>query len=161
MPHKEKPIPRDPHEPHELHGKPPRGEKPRCRRRRFPAVLLLFLLLAAIIAALIIFKPFGGNGFGLGGNGNSQSSGSVSDSASESDSSESNTALIRIDGNDIFLDGEQCENAAALKDKITALGTEKDYELDHSAAIKSTYDEIKQVLSELENALDIKVNYNE
>lgn len=161
MPHKEKPISHDPHEPH---GKPPRGEKPRRRRRRFPAALLLFLLLAAIIAALIIFKPFGGNGFGLGGNGNggdSQSSGSVSDSTPESDSSESHTAIIRIDGNDIFLDGEQYENAAVLKDKITALGVKKDYELDHSAAIKSTYDEVKQVLSELENALDIKVNYNE
>lgn len=160
MPRKEKPIPHEPHDNHDLHGKPPREEKPKRRRRRFPFGLFLFLLLALIVAALIIFKPFGGNGFGLGG-GDSRSSGSVSGSVPESDSSESNTAIIRIDGNDIFLDGEQCENAAALKDKITALGTKKDYELDHSSAIKSTYDEVKQVLSELENALDIKVNYNE
>lgn len=69
--------------------------------------------------------------------------------------------MVRINGNDIFLDGEQCENASALKNLITALGTKKDYEFDHSAAIKSTYDEVKQVLTELENALDIKVNYNE
>lgn len=164
MPRKEKIVPHDPHEPH---GKPPREEKPRRRRRGAPAALTLFLLLAIIIAALIILKPFGGNGFGLGGDGNNvnsgdnQSSGSVSGSVPESDSSQSNVAVIRIDGNDIFLDGEQCENADALKDKITALGTKKDYELDHSAAIKSTYDEVKQVLSELENALDIKVNYNE
>ncbi|MBD5383849.1 MAG: hypothetical protein HDR72_02470 [Ruminococcaceae bacterium] len=164
MPRKEKALPHDPHEPH---GKPPREEKPKRRRRRFPVILFLLLLLAVIIALLIVLKPFGGNGFGVGGNGNNvnsgdgQSSGSVSDSIPESDSSQSNIAVIRIDGNDIFLDGEQCENAAALKDKITTLGTKKDYELDHSAAIKSTYDEVKQVLSELENALDIKVNYNE
>lgn len=69
--------------------------------------------------------------------------------------------MVRIYGNDIFLDGEQCENAAALKNVITALGTKKDYELNHSAAKKTTYDEVKQVLTELENALDIKVNYNE
>lgn len=163
-------MPRKEKETHpEPHGKPPRGEKPRRRRRGFPVVLTLLLLLAVIIAVLIIFKPFGGSGFGLGGIGNNISSGdnansqdgSASDSTPESDSSQSNVAVIRIDGNDIFLDGEQCENAAALKDKITALGTKKDYELDHSAAIKSTYDEVKQVLSELENALDISVNYNE
>lgn len=143
--------------------KPPKEERPRRRRRGFPVILLLILILLAIIAVLMIFKPFGGDGFGLGG-GNSGStpvSPDVSGSAPVSDSSETNIAVIRIDGNDIFLDGEKCENAAALKDKITALGTKKDYEIDHSAAIKATYDEVKQVLTELENALDIKVNYNE
>jgi len=139
--------------------KPPKEPKPRRRRRGLPIGLLFILLLAAIIAALIIFKPFGGDGFGFGGgdSGGSEVSGSVP----VSDSSESNIAVIRIDGNDIFLDGEKCENAAALKDKITEIGTKKDYEIDHSAAIKATYDEVKQTLSELENALDIKVNYNE
>ncbi|MBD5130305.1 MAG: hypothetical protein HDT43_10375 [Ruminococcaceae bacterium] len=143
---------------------PHHGEKPKRRRRGAPAALILLLLLVIIIALLIIFKPFGGNGFGLGGNdgssGDGQSS-SVSDSVPESDSSQPSVAVIKIDGNDIFLDGEQCENAAALKEKITVIANTKDYELDHSAAIKSTYDEVKQVLSELENALNITVNYNE
>ncbi len=145
--------------------KPPKEPKPRRRRRGLPIGLLFILLLAAIIAALIIFKPFGGDGFGFGGGNSGGSGGSsgseVSGSVPASDSSESNIAVIRIDGNDIFLDGEKCENAAALKDKITEIGTKKDYEIDHSAAIKATYDEVKQALSELENALDIKVNYNE
>ena len=143
--------------------KPPKEERPKRRRRGFPVILLLILLLVALIAVLLIFKPFGGDGFGLGG-GNSGSTSVSSDTSGSvpvSDSSESNIAVIRIDGNDIFLDGEKCENAAALKDKITALGTKKDYEIDHSAAIKAAYDEVKQVLTELENALDIKVNYNE
>ena len=145
---------------------PHHGEKPKRRRRGAPAALILLLLLVIIIALLIIFKPFGGNGFGLGGNGSDGSSGdgqssSVSDSVPESDSSQPSVAVIKIDGNDIFLDGEQCENAAALKEKITVIANTKDYELDHSAAIKSTYDEVKQVLSELENALNITVNYNE
>lgn len=142
--------------------KPPREEKPRCRRRGIPIGLLFVLLLAALVAVLIIFKPFGGDGFGIGGgNSGGSSSSDVSGSAPVSDSSESNIAVIRVDGNDIFLDGEKCENAAALKEKITAIGTNKDYSVDHSSAIKSTYDEVKQVLDELENALDIKVSYNE
>lgn len=142
--------------------RPPKEEKPRRRRRGLPIGLLLILLLAAVIAVLIIFKPFGGDGFGLGG-GNSGGSVSSDMSGSDpvSDSSESDTVVIRIDGNDIYFDGEKCDNAAALKDKITALGTKKEYSIDHSAAIKSTYDEVKQVLAELENALDIKVSYNE
>ena len=138
-------------------------DRPKRRRRGFPVLLLLILLILAIIAVLLIFKPFGGDGFGLGGGnqGSTPTGSDTSGSAPVSDSSETNIAVIRIDGNDIFLDGEQCENAAALKDKITALGKKKDYEIDHSTAIKSTYDEVKQVLTELENALSIKVNYNE
>ncbi len=142
--------------------RPPKEEKPRRRRRGLPIGLLLTLLLAAVIAVLIIFKPFGGNGFGLGvGNSGSSVSSDVSGSDPVSDSSESDTVVIRIDGNDIYFDGEKCDNAAALKDRITSLGTKKEYSIDHSAAIKSTYDEVKQVLAELENALDIKVSYNE
>lgn len=153
MPHKGK----DHGEPH---GKPPREEKPKRRRRGAPVLLLFILLLALIVALLIYFKPFGGNGFGFGGGGG-DSQGSGTASTPVSDSPQSNIAVIRIDGNDIFLDGEQCENAEALADKITIIGTKKDYELEHSTAIKSTYDEVRQVLTELENALDIKVNYNE
>lgn len=143
--------------------KPSKEERPKRRRRGFPVILLFILLLLALIAVLLIFKPFGGDGFGLGGGNSGSGSGSqdISGSAPVSDSSETNIAVIRIDGNDIYLDGEKCENAAALKDKITALSTKKDYEIDHSAAIKATYDEVKQVLTELENALDINVNYNE
>lgn len=158
---KEKPMPPAPHEPppHD----PPR-EKPRRRRRRFPILLFLILLLLIVIVLLIYFKPFGGNGFGLSGNGGesgSQSStGESVPGAESSSSSESTVAVIRIDGNDIYFDGEKCENVSALKEKITAVGTEKSYELDHSAAIKSTYDEVNQMLTELESALDIKINYN-
>lgn len=142
--------------------KPPKEEKPKRRRKGLPIGLLLFLLLAALIAVLIIFKPFGGDGFGLGGgNSGGSSSTDVSGNAPVSDNSESNIAVIRVDGNDIYLDGEKCENSAALKEKITAIGTNKEYSVDHSSAIKSTYDEVKQVLAELENALDIKVSYNE
>lgn len=154
------------HPSHDPHGEPPRSEKPKRRRRRAPVLPILLLLLVVIIALLLYFKPFGGGlGFG-GGGGTDGDSGSApvsgsSDISDSSDSEVSNIAVIRIDGNDIFLDGEQCENAAALKDKITSIGTQKEYELDHSTAIKSTYDEVKQVLGELENALDIKVNYNE
>lgn len=155
MPHKEERPPRGPH------GKPPRAEK--HRRRRTPVLPVLVLLLIVLIALLVYFKPFGG-GFGFGGGGEtngSPESGGASDSADISDSETSNIAVIRIDGNDIFLDGEQCESADALKDRITAVGTQKEYKVDHSTAIKSTYDEVKQVLSGLENALDIKVDYNE
>ncbi len=162
---KEKPMSPAPHEPppKEPHD---RREKPKRRRRRFPFLLFLILLLVIVIALLIYFKPFGGNGFGVGGNGgeSGSQSGSAVESVPESDSSsssESTVAVIRIDGTDIYFDGEKCENVSALEDKITSVGTNKSYEIDHSTAIKSTYDEVKQKLSELEDALDIKVNYNE
>lgn len=122
-------------------------------------MLLLLLLLAVIAALLIIFKPFGSGGFGFGPGGDSGSN-SQGGSASSVES-QANIAVIRIDGNDIFLDGEKCSSVDDLESKITAIGKNKDYTLDHETAIKSTYDEVKQMLSGLEDALDIKVNYNE
>lgn len=154
MPHKMPPA--EPMEPHEK--KPPKEKRPR-RRRRFPVFLLLLLLLAAIIAYIIIVKPFGSGGFGFGPGGSS-GSGSGSDPGSAVESV-ANTAVIRIDGNDIFLDDSPCKDVSELEEKITAIGTDKDYILDHEKAIKSTYDEVKQMLSGLEEALSIKVNYNE
>lgn len=153
MPHKEPPH----NEPHDK--KPPKEKKPR-RRRGFPVLLLLLLLLAAIAALLIIFKPFGSGGFGFGPGGDSGSD-SQNGSAVSSVESQANVAVIRIDGNDIFLDDEKCASVDDLKSKVIAIGKDKDYELDHKTAIKSTYDEVKQMLSGLEDALDIKVSYNE
>lgn len=151
MPRKEPPH----NEPHDK--KPPKEKKPR-RRRGFPVFLLLLLILAVIAALLIIFKPFGSGGFGPGGDSGSDSQ---NGSAVSSVESKANVAVIRIDGNDIFLDDELCASVDDLKNKITAISKEKDYELDHRTAIKSTYDEVKQMLSGLEDALDIKVSYNE
>ena len=152
MPHKEPPH-------NEPHDKKPPKEK-RRRRRGLPVLLLLLLILALIIALLIIFKPFGSGGFGFGPGGESGSN-SQNSSAVSSEESQTNIAVIRIDGNDIFLDGEKCASVDDLKNKVTEIAKDKDYELDHSTAIKSTYDEVKQMLTGLEDALNIKVNYNE
>lgn len=142
---------------------PPRKEKKR-RRKRGGAVFLIILLLILAILVLLFFNPFGwGNGgaFGLGGQSSSDSSPNNSSAVSDnSEQSAADTVTITIDNEDIYFDGELCDETA-LKEKIISLGTEKKYELEHSRAIKSAYDSVKAILAELEDALGITVNYNE
>lgn len=45
-----------------------------------------------------------------------------------------------------------------LKQKIIDIGTEREYTFVYDNAIKSTYDKVNEVLSELENTLGITIN---
>lgn len=151
------------HENPEAH-KPPRRKKEKRRRHGGAAFLIILLLIIIAVLLLLFFNPFGwggGGAFGLGGgNSSGNSSGDSSVVSDSSDTSAADTVIITIDNEDIYFDGEIC-NETALREKIIALGTDKNYELEHSRAIKSVYDSVKAILVDLEDALGITVNYNE
>lgn len=121
-------------------------------------ILLLVLLLAIIIGVLFFTGILGGGGFGLGGGGGSGSPEGSSDSSASEETS--NIISIRIEESSIYFGDELCADKDELKKKITDTGNTKEYELIHDNAIKSVYDEVIEVLAELETALEIKVNYN-
>lgn len=154
----------DHHEPpHDHHEKP---KKKKHRRRHGGLILVLILIIVILILFLLLFNPFGwggGSGF-LGNKGNesgdntgSSTSAVISDTSSEI----SDTVIIKISENTITIDGQECADENVLKEMVIAIGTTKKYELDHSTAIKDTYDKVKSVLTELQDALNIEVNYNE
>lgn len=143
---------------------PPPPEKPRRRKKRRRLgflIVLLLLLIIAILTLMLINGGFGG-GFGSGSgesgeeNGGSGSSSSISDiretSAPETDTAgeQGSAILIEISSEKITLDGEELENAAALKEKLLSINKEGvTYIIRDSRAVKSVYDEAKAVLDEL------------
>lgn len=147
--------------PPEDHKHKHKHEKHHRRGPRVGTVLLLLLVIA--VGAVVILWQNGlihigkeaGQGAGEGGE-------SVVSSVPESAASEETTVVeIKIDKEKIFLDGKEVASAEELKNKITEIGDKKSYVLVHETAIKATYDDVKSVLTELERALSIKVDYNE
>lgn len=132
------------------------------RRGPRPGTVILLLLVIAVAAVVVLWQnglihigKEAGQGAGEGGT-------SVVSSAPESTASEVSTVVeIKIDKEKIFLDGKEVANAEELKNKITEIGNKKNYVLVHETAIKATYDDVKSVLTELERALSIKVDYND
>lgn len=120
--------------------------------------LLLVVLLVIIIAVLFFTGILGGGGFGLGGGGNSDNVNGGSDTSEVEETS--NIISIRIEESSIYFGDELCADKEELKQKIIDIGNTKEYELIHDNAIKSVYDEVIEVLSELETALELKINYN-
>lgn len=151
------PPPPPPH--HEKHHK---KEK---RRRRGPSFgFIFFLILVLAVAALVVLWKLGYIHIGKeSGDGSGNSGNSYVSSADSSDTSaeESTVIEIRVDQDKIFFDGAELADAEALKAKITEIGDKKTYDYVHDNAIKATHDEVKSVLTELEKALNIKVDYNE
>lgn len=136
------------------------------RRRRGGGAVVVIILIVIIIAAGYILWQNGFFSFGKGsgdgeGSGNAVVSDAAANSAEISAEPESTIAEILIENDKIYFDGEQVASAEELKNKITEIGDKKTYNLIHDTAIKATYDEVKAVLTELERALSIKVNYND
>lgn len=94
-----------------------------------------------------------GNGSGVGSGDSVPTSESISDSSEENHVSE-----IRIDKDKIYFDNELCADENELKQRITDIGTEREYIFVQDHAIKGTYDKVDAVLSELESALGITIN---
>lgn len=150
---------------------PEKHHKREKRRRRGPSFgfILVLLLILAVAAFVILWKNgyihFGKeSGDGAGSGGSSMVSGmdiSETSAPESAESAESSVVEIKVDDEKIFLNGEELANAEELKSKITEIGDKKTYNFVHEGAIKGAYDEVKAVLSDLERALSIKVNYNE
>lgn len=159
----DKNLPPEPHRP------PPPPEKPHKhehRRRGGKGALVVLILIILLVAAGYILWQNGFFSFGKGdgdgeGSGNAVVSNVAVNSAEESAEPESTVVEVKVDNNKIYLDGVEVASAEELKNKITEIGDKKTYNFVHETAIKSTYDEVKAVLSDLERALSIKVNYND
>lgn len=100
----------------------------------------------------------GGNGDGNGAGSGNPASISTSSSNKSVSSQENQYAEIRIEKNDIYFESELCENVDDLKQKIIDYGTTREYVFVYEKAIKATYDEVNEALSELESALGITIN---
>jgi len=156
----EKNLPPEGHQP-----PPPPPHEKHKHRRRGPRVgtVILLLVIIAVAAVVILWQNglihFGReNGQGAGEGGTSV----VSNAADSSETSaESSVVEIKVENEKIYLDGKELANAEELKSKITETGDKKTYNFVHESAIKSAYDDVKAVLSDLERALGIKVNYND
>lgn len=158
--------------PPEGHQSPPdkhhKHEKHHHHRRGPSAGLVLLLLLLLGVAAFFILWQNGFFSFGTGSGGDGSGSGAAvsnvaegSEPGGELSKQEITVVEVKVDNDKIYLDGEQLASAAELKSKITEIGDKKTYNFVHETAIKATYDEVKSVLSDLERALSIKVNYND
>lgn len=146
---------------------PPPHEKRRRHRPHFGTVLLLILILA--VAAVVIlwqngyihFGKDSGQGSGEGGTSIVSNAADSSETENSENSAENTVIEIKVENETIYFGGTELANAEELKNKITETGTGKTYEFIHDSAIKSAYDEVKTVLTDLERALGIKVNYND
>lgn len=123
-------------------------------------IVLGFIVIVAIFGGIALFDPFDWNLFG-GLSGNSGGTNGVPDNSavvqSTAPTKEPGIVEVKIEGNDIFFDGTPCTDANELKQKIIEIGQAKTYLFLHADAIKETYDKVKTVLSELEEALGIVV----
>lgn len=127
------------------------------KRRRGKGILPLLFLALIVFPALYFTGLFGGGDFGFG-----SGIGNESDNTNSMTEAEvvSNIIAIRIEETEIYFGDELCDSTDVLKQKITETSSSKEYELIHDNAIKSVYDEVIGVLSELETALDLTVDYN-
>lgn len=120
---------------------------------KFLGIIGSGLVLVLIVVLLLKFGlPFG-NGMGSG----TASRNSISTTAPSKPNSnkESKISEIRIEENDIYFDDKLVESVDDLKQKITDIGTKREYTFVYDNAIKGTYDEVNGVLVELEKTLGI------
>ena len=145
-----RPDPNDHHDDHHDH-------KKKKKKRR--GGLILFLLL--IIVILLALLWFGTGGFGLMGKNNSANNNTSNSENDANTDFNSDITEIRIEQNDIYLGSEKCVDVNDLKEKITSAGSGKKYKLEHKTAIEDTYNDVRNVLTELRDALDLEIDLNE
>lgn len=69
------------------------------------------------------------------------------------------TAVIVIDWDKITVDDNECDDIEEMKEQIIKSGCKK-INLQHTDANKVTLDEVTDALEEIEETLEIEVNYN-
>lgn len=120
-----------------------------------------------IVAVLVGVLFFGRKGFGTG-DGSGEGTQNLEKEVSEADivqkQKDNDYILIKVEDNSILIEEKECATVEELKNIIIeyqAEGNEKEYFFEHDQAIKSTYDEVKKILIDLEETLEIKVQYND
>lgn len=117
----------------------------------------VLVVIIGVVIFLLLNLPFGA-GTGDGSGVVSGSSISTNKSSKSDLSQDNKNSEIRIEEKDIYFDGELVDNVDNLKQKIIDIGTEREYTFVYDNAIKSTYDKVNEILSELENTLGIIIN---
>lgn len=84
---------------------------------------------------------------------------SSEESAGETEEEKSDTVVITIDWDKIVINESECSNIEEMKDKIIKLGCKR-IDLQHIDASKKTLDEVIAALREIEETLEIDINYN-
>lgn len=120
------------------------------------ALLLVVVALGLTIKFVSFSLPFGIRA--AGGGAEDGSTVGVDMPLDPDSSEETNISEIRIEENDIYFDNELCADENELKQKITDIGASREYTFVYDNALKSTYDKVNSVLSELETTLDITID---
>lgn len=123
-----------------------------------------------IIVMIVLILGYGGLTIGLGGFGTGDGSGDgkqVLNAFAEEKKNEEpqhKEVIIKVEENKIFVDGEECADIQDLTDRISKISSrekETKYVFEHEYAIKATYDEVRQILINLEETLGISIDYRE
>lgn len=126
-----------------------------------------FVKRVSVAGLVIVGLFFGAKGIGFGGGngiGIPAFNPIVETADDNTDKNDETVAIIKVEETNITVDGEKCANVEELKDKISkinAKGEVKKYIFEHEYAIKATYDEVKKALIDLEEALNLTIDYNE
>ncbi len=142
----------------------------------------LIMALGSLLSVFLGFDPFevgyGKNGPGIenvtelvdtiGDNINGVSSdiiaddetGEVTVTVTPAPVDEKETVMIRIEGTVITIGDVRCENAAGLKAVVTnQYNGKQEYRVIYTTAITEAYNEVKDVMQELKEALGLSVSY--
>lgn len=120
-------------------------------------IIIIVIVLILLAGGLTI----GLRGFGTG-DGNQVSNANTAEKKDEE--SQSEEVIIKVDENKIFCGEEECADVADLTDRISKISSQKNdirFVFEHEYAIKSTYDEVKQTLINLEETWGISIDYKE
>lgn len=129
--------------------------------------IVIVIVISVVALRLICFGVFhlGGDGSGTGSTTSAgvpasettQPNFAQSDSPQPEPSEDEKIIEIRIEWNDIYFDNDRCADEDELKEKITELGSTREYHFVHDNATQGTYDTVKAVLDDLRDVLGIKV----
>ena len=121
----------------------------------------------AVIALILFLLSRLGFGFGFGSGdglsfGQSTAQANVETKEETADDADKTVITIKVSEDKIYYGGELCESIDDLKERITADDAAgATFVLEQEYAIKSAMDDVKALLAELEQSLDIKVKYPE
>lgn len=129
--------------------------------------ILLVAVVIVVIVAVGCGVKLGLKGLGTGGGSEEGTQSLLSNVAEKTENTKedaNHTVIVKVDESNIYINDELCENVEALKEKISEIDSKDKnvkFTFEHEYAIKATYDEVEKALVELEEILDININYNE
>lgn len=125
--------------------------------------IIIIVVIVAILLAGGLTIRLGGFGTGNGsGDGNQVLSASTEEKKDEE--SQIEEVVIKVEENKIYWGEEECADVGDLIDRISKISSQNKnmkYVFEQEYAIKSTYDEVKKTLINLEETLGISIDYKE